>query len=69
MPLKMAQRAYSIKTRIKTIQNKKRKVEITLSQRAYSIKTRIKTHIYPIHGYSKYILREHIPLKQGLRLR
>ena len=38
------------------------------SQRAYSIKTRIKTqHAYD-QIYQLPCLREHIPLKQGLRL-
>ena len=37
------------------------------TQRAYSIKTRIKTHLLLVIDVCRRILREHIPLKQGLR--
>ncbi len=59
-----SQRAYSIRTRIKTLL---RQAEICrCCQRAYSIRTRIKTQAYfPDQGVLP--VREHIPLEQGLR--
>ena len=62
----LSQRAYSIKTRIKTIKELF-KHPPCIAQRAYSIKTRIKTpHLQALTAV--HCLREHIPLKQGLRL-
>ena len=60
------QRAYSIKTRIKTGFTVTSVAPLS-GQRAYSIKTRIKT---PLRQSRKQLfpqVREHIPLKQGLR--
>ena len=62
-----SQRAYSIKTRIKTRLKGLKRGTRPLAQRAYSIKTRIKTLLHPLTEVLR-ILREHIPLKQGLRL-
>ena len=64
--LSLSQRAYSIKTRIKTKPCLKSKIVIN-AQRAYSIKTRIKTQIGALLFEKLALLREHIPLKQGLR--
>ncbi len=64
----LTQRTTSTKTRIKTHQRPFCHHKDLLSQRTTSTKTRIKTLLYrPI--MSKYtILREQLPLKQGLRL-
>ena len=64
----LSQRAYSYKTRIKT---RRRLLLINQSydtQRAYSYKTRIKT--VPFMSIEPQVnpLKEHIPIKQGLRL-
>ena len=40
----------------------------SLCQRAYSIRTRIKTHFSVCFYVIIYLVREHIPLEQGLRL-
>ena len=61
-----AQRAYSIKTRIKTSTAMPLQ-KVAATQRAYSIKTRIKTYLLDSRSAKATILREHIPLKQGLR--
>ena len=60
------QRPYSIRTRIKT---KKCKVIHTdpRCQRPYSIRTRIKTYLLTT-ALRKRLVRDHIPLEQGLRL-
>ena len=61
------QRAYSSKTRIKT-KNVQFTVSFSTSQRAYSSKTRIKTKDHL--DFSTFLpnkLKEHIPVKQGLR--
>ena len=39
-----------------------------MSQRAYSIRTRIKTIFSFVDINTKILVREHIPLEQGLRL-
>ena len=62
------QRAYSIKTRIKTPRLVASLITAVSAQRAYSIKTRIKTQFLRSHLAEFFSLREHIPLKQGLRL-
>ena len=64
----VSQRAYSIKTRIKTRYTKEFLSTIFMPQRAYSIKTRIKTYSHAVYSLLTTQLREHIPLKQGLRL-
>ena len=60
------QRAYSIRTRIKT-PARSASALLSGSQRAYSIRTRIKTKL-PLVALMTLPLREHIPLEQGLRL-
>ena len=62
------QRAYSIKTRIKTHSITRISTGDLPSQRAYSIKTRIKTDLTYCTPFALITVREHIPLKQGLRL-
>ena len=60
----VAPRAYSTKTRIKTLLTTNESPSFG-APRAYSTKTRIKTpDVVFVIGL---ILREHIPLKQGLR--
>ena len=64
--MQYCQRAYSIRTRIKTreyfpLQN------LQDCQRAYSIRTRIKTPFLVLHKFRIPFVREHIPLEQGLR--
>ena len=59
------QRAYSIRTRIKTHLRLPRK-RFDVNQRAYSIRTRIKTRWFG-SSCSQTSIREHIPLEQGLR--
>ncbi len=62
------QRAYSIRTRIKTITSEMCNILIGSRQRAYSIRTRIKTVVTTAVNGKNYV-REHIPLEQGLRRR
>ena len=40
---------------------------VTVPQRAYSITTRIKTPYFLADALDNIILKEHIPLQQGLR--
>ena len=63
----MRQRAYSIRTRIKT-RIVLEGVINTECQRAYSIRTRIKTTESRQVVVFRDSVREHIPLEQGLRL-
>ena len=62
------QRAYSVRTRIKTAIMRLIIVFLSIGQRAYSIRTRIKT--CPCFSQARILVwvREHIPLEQGLRL-
>ena len=60
------QRAYSIRTRIKT-RAILTDIEVIISQRAYSIRTRIKTDLRSVCAVELLSVREHIPLEQGLR--
>ena len=65
--LSSGQRAYSIRTRIKTyVEHVLEKKQV--GQRAYSIRTRIKTAnaVLSLNAASLFV-REHIPLEQGLR--
>ena len=61
------QRAYSIRTRIKTSLCNCIYVG-SMCQRAYSIRTRIKTYLQCTKKSPPTYVREHIPLEQGLRL-
>jgi len=63
----LCQRPYSITTRIKT---KKMRVSTLVGncQRPYSITTRIKTPGLSTVAFSAIVVRDHIPLQQGLRL-
>ena len=63
---KARQRPYSIRTRIKTLVQLLHAIDI-LGQRPYSIRTRIKTNAAITIEYAR-IVRDHIPLEQGLRL-
>ena len=66
---RMCPRPYSIKTRIKTGNGIKFATVYEDRPRPYSIKTRIKT--FPASGSPRlypFPVRDHIPLKQGLRL-
>ena len=67
IPIPIPQRAYSIKTRIKTKEFLQPVLYLQRAQRAYSIKTRIKTAHFSLLRQPSLVLREHIPLKQGLR--
>ena len=60
------QRAYSIRTRIKTHPLSSSQDTQGLCQRAYSIRTRIKTQDRVLN-LKTVAVREHIPLEQGLR--
>ena len=60
------QRPYSIRTRIKTYTAVRLALE-RISQRPYSIRTRIKTPGAPAEHLGYFIVRDHIPLEQGLR--
>ena len=62
------QRAYSIRTRIKTDFLARLPLGECKGQRAYSIRTRIKTVLVEVKAALEVIVREHIPLEQGLRL-
>ena len=62
------QRAYSIRTRIKTPHGGA-VIVIVPRQRAYSIRTRIKTGSAIVNWFHFLVVREHIPLEQGLRRR
>ena len=62
-----AQRVSSIKTRIKTQRHEDLWIDFTCTQRVSSIKTRIKT-LQSCLGIRDNLLRECLPLKQGLRL-
>ena len=62
------QRAYSIRTRIKTLLIFAKVASFINSQRAYSIRTRIKTASVVLRSVVVVSVREHIPLEQGLRL-
>ena len=65
-PYTLSQRPYSIRTRIKT-NNLIDTVPLAECQRPYSIRTRIKTTGgQGTHG-AVQIVRDHIPLEQGLR--
>ena len=59
------QRPYSIRTRIKT-RNTLIINTSTIGQRPYSIRTRIKTSSHD-EPHPKLLVRDHIPLEQGLR--
>ena len=61
------QRAYSSKTRIKTSEAHCYSFPLA-TQRAYSSKTRIKTQGFTLFIKVYHFLKEHIPVKQGLRL-
>ena len=62
-----SQRPYSIRTRIKTVtENLGHKSQVR--QRPYSIRTRIKTITILIDALNVDVVRDHIPLEQGLRL-
>ena len=61
------QRAYSIRTRIKTRWHLYGVLPQSWGQRAYSIRTRIKTAVHKITFSYHHAVREHIPLEQGLR--
>ena len=62
----VCQRAYSIRTRIKT-RSGAMLHRCSCRQRAYSIRTRIKTVHFFYDGVCPCVVREHIPLEQGLR--
>ncbi len=64
---RLGQRAYSIRTRIKTQRPIMLYVLPMESQRAYSIRTRIKTTRQNAQCRIATRVREHIPLEQGLR--
>ena len=61
----MRQRPYSIRTRIKTHLIWRVEYE-QVCQRPYSIRTRIKTRTIKISTVA-FLVRDHIPLEQGLR--
>ena len=61
------QRLYSTKTRIKTRRALYTSAKDGRSQRLYSTKTRIKTFVVFTTQNLFIILRDYIPLKQGLR--
>ena len=61
------QRLYSTKTRIKTHPRSRQANALTTAQRLYSTKTRIKTSRLQRLNTPE-MLRDYIPLKQGLRL-
>ncbi len=63
----MPQRAYSSKTRIKTLCCDFSNEQSSMPQRAYSSKTRIKTQGFTLFIKVYHFLKEHIPVKQGLR--
>ena len=61
----IGQRPYSIRTRIKTALCLPQIIK-EQGQRPYSIRTRIKTRLRNL-SRGEYIVRDHIPLEQGLR--
>ena len=62
----LSQRPYSIRTRIKTLVSKYNCITIA-RQRPYSIRTRIKTMHRSFWTSLRVVVRDHIPLEQGLR--
>ena len=62
-----SQRPYSIRTRIKTRAHSLVRSQGLVSQRPYSIRTRIKTVLPRHRRRMPRLVRDHIPLEQGLR--
>ena len=65
--LTTSQRPSSIKTRIKTVLSRSYRTVKEFCQRPSSIKTRIKTQRFYPWAHSFVLVRDHLPLKQGLR--